>query len=62
MDAQHTLALVSQSFNLHGTIDVNIMPCDSTGTDEPDDEVLPDEPEDLLNQNIDFIVEISKAS
>lgn len=61
MDNPVTMTLVSQSFSLYGTIDVNIIPCDTTGTEEPPEEILPEEPEDLLNQNIDFIVEIAKA-
>ena len=49
MDAHHTLTLVSQSFSLYGTVDVNIIPCNGSGTEEPDDDVIPEEPEDLLN-------------
>lgn len=61
IDNPTTSKLVSQSFAMYGTVDVNIIPCDPSGQDEPAEELIPDEPEDLLNQSIDFIVDISKA-
>lgn len=58
IDNPVTLKLISKSYSLYGMIDLNVIPCDSTGNEEPPEEMLPDGPEDLLNQQIDFIVEI----
>jgi hypothetical protein len=49
IDNPTTSKLVSQSFAMYGTVDINIIPCDPTGTDEPNEDMIPDDPDDLLN-------------
>lgn len=44
-----------------GKLDVNIIPTDESGWDEPPDDLLPEAPEDLNNQRIDFAVTVNKA-
>jgi hypothetical protein len=49
IDNPTTSKLVSQSFAMYGTVDINVIPCDTSGQEEPAEELIPDEPEDLLN-------------
>lgn len=43
---------------------MNVVPCDETGNEDLDEEQLPDEPEpqDLLNERLDFKVKIEKLT
>ena len=61
IDNPATLNLIGKTYQIHGKLEVNLIPTDQTGTDEPPDELIPDEPEDLIDQRIDFLVNISKA-
>jgi hypothetical protein len=42
--------LISKSYSLYGVIELNVIPCDPSGEDEPSEDLLPEEPEELLNQ------------
>lgn len=44
-----------------GKLEVNIIPTDESGWGEVPDEMIPNTPEDLLDQRIDFAVEIKRA-
>ena len=44
-----------------GKLEVNIIPVDMYGDSEIAEDNIPDEPEDLIGQRIDFVVEISRA-
>lgn len=44
---------------MHGKLEVNIMPVNSEGGTELD--FIPDEPADLIDQRIDFVVQIDRA-
>lgn len=44
---------------MHGKLEINITPVNPDGTDDLD--FVPDEPQDLIDRRIDFIVEIGKA-
>lgn len=41
---------------------MNVIPCDENGNEDLDEEQLPDEPGDLLNERIDFKVKIDKLT
>ena len=43
-------------------LEINLIPVDEDGENEVPEEKIPDEPEDLIGQRIDFVVEISKAT
>lgn len=58
IDNPAVVNLIGNTFEVFGKLEVNIIPCDASGTLEPPDEILPDEPKDLINNRIDFIVEI----
>ena len=50
------------NFTWGGSLSVNVIPLDANGSTEIDDADLPDEPEDLLNRRIDFMVRIERAT
>ena len=45
-----------------GKLEVNIMPVDEDGESEVSEDIIPEEPEDLIGKRIDFIVEIKQAT
>jgi hypothetical protein len=52
--------IIGTTYGVHGRLDLNIIPCNPDGTFE-DLDFIPDEPSDLIDQRIDFIVEITQA-
>lgn len=61
IDNPATVNLIGSTYEVQGRLEVNIVPVDPTGTDEPPEEIIPDEPEDLIDQRIDFLVQIKQA-
>ena len=49
------------SSGIRGNLKVRYVPTDDTGEGEPEEDLLPDEPEDLLGKAITFRVEIDGA-
>lgn len=48
IDNPATINLIGPTFEVHGKLEVNIIPVNPDGTDE-DLEVIPDEPSDLID-------------
>ena len=44
-----------------GKLEINVIPVDVDGESEVPDDMIPDDPTDLIGQRMDFIVQISKA-
>jgi len=44
-----------------GKLEINILPVDIDGESEVPDDFIPEQPEDLIGNRIDFIVQITKA-
>lgn len=44
-----------------GKLDINIIPVDQDGEGEVPDDMIPESPEDLVGQRIDFKVQITRA-
>ena len=42
-------------------MDVNVVPTDESGWNDPPDDLIPEEPEELLNKRVDFVVMITSA-
>lgn len=59
MDNPSKINLIGSTFEVHGKLDINIVPVNSEGSEELD--FIPDEPSDLIDQRIDFIVQIDRA-
>jgi hypothetical protein len=60
IDNPATVNLIGSTFEVHGKLELNITPVNPDGTSEELD-FIPDEPTDLIDQRIDFVVEIIKA-
>lgn len=59
IDNPSKINLIGSTFEVHGKLDINIIPVNADGGEELD--FIPDEPSDLIDQRIDFIVQIDKA-
>lgn len=55
------IEVIGTNFENHGKLLVNIIPVDENGSQDFADEDLPEEPEDLMNRPLNFVVEIEKA-
>jgi hypothetical protein len=58
IDNPAQINLIGPTFEVHGKLEVNIIPCnpDGSGQDGEDLELLPEDPSDLIDQRIDFVV------
>ena len=64
IDNPAIINLIGPTFEVHGKLEVNIIPVNPDGTGTGDDEeveLIPDEPSDLIDQRIDFLVQIDKC-
>mmetsp|Transcript_1342 Transcript_1342/g.848 ORF Transcript_1342/g.848 Transcript_1342/m.848 type:complete len:167 (-) Transcript_1342:507-1007(-) len=61
LDNPCTISIVSETSDINGKLEVNIIPTDSNGDIDIPDELIPDEPKDLIGQRIDFQVHIIRA-
>ena len=62
IDNPAQINLIGRTFEVFGKLNVNIIPVDPNGSEDLPDEMIPDEPEDLLDQRIDYIVQIDCAT
>lgn len=44
-----------------GKLEVNLIPVDEDGESEVQEDMIPEEPEDLIGKRIDFVIEIKQA-
>ena len=62
IDNPHVVSLIgSDQKGLVGKLEVNILPTDESGWDEPPDDLIPYQPEDLIGKRIDFAVIIERS-
>ena len=51
--------LIGKTFEVFGKLKINVIPVDPSGSEDLPDEMIPDEPEDLIGtERIDFVVKI----
>lgn len=64
IDNPVTPKLIGSTYEVHGNISLNIVPVnpDGSGGDTGDLDFIPDEPTDLIDQRIDFIVQIDNIT
>ena len=62
MDNPRKIPIVASNHQIYGQIDINVVPCDEAGDEELDEDILTDDPMDLLNQTLDFKVKIHQIS
>ena len=53
--------LIGSNYENHGQLQVNMIPVDQEGNEDIAEDDLPDQPEDLLDRRIDFMVNITHA-
>jgi kinesin family protein 13 len=59
IDNPSTINLIGSTYEIHGKLEVDIVPCTFEGNEDPDEiELIPEEPEDLIDQRIDFKVKV----
>jgi len=50
IDNPATVNLIGTTYEIHGKIDVDIVPCTPNGNEDQDEiDLIPDEPEDLID-------------
>lgn len=64
IDNPSQISLIGSTFKTHGNLFVNIIPLGPEGQpiEEMQDDQIPEEPEDLLGQEIKFVINIDKAA
>lgn len=58
LDNPRKVPIVAPNSNVYGEIHLNVVPCDPEGNEELDEDQMTDNPEDLLNERLDFKVKI----
>jgi hypothetical protein len=62
MDNPRKIPIVATNNKIYGQLDINVVPCNENGDEELNEDLLTDDPMDLLNQALDFKVKISQIS
>lgn len=62
MDNPRDVPIVATNNQIYGQLHINLVPCEQDGNEEIDEDLLNDDPQDLLNQSLDFKVQISHIS
>lgn len=63
IDNPATVNLIGPTYEIHGKIEVDIIPCTPNGCEDPDEiDLIPDDPEDLIDQRIDFNMKIKQIT
>jgi hypothetical protein len=62
LDNPRRVPIIAPNNDVYGEIHMNVIPCDENGYEDLDEEQLPDEPEALLNERLDFKVKIEKLT
>lgn len=62
MDNPRVLPIMATNNEIYGEMHINVVPCDENGNEDLDEEALPEDPMDLLEQELHFKVKISHIS
>lgn len=62
MDNPRKIPIIATNNKICGELSVNLVPCDEEGNEDLDEDLLSDEPMDLLNQSLDFKVKIAEIT
>lgn len=62
LDNPRTVPIVAPNSDVYGEIHLNVVPCGPDGNEELDEEQMTDNPEDLLNERLDFKVKIDQLT
>jgi hypothetical protein len=59
MDNPRVVPIMSTTNEIVGEVHINAVPCDENGNEELEEELLPEDPTDMLNQELHFKIKIS---
>ncbi len=62
MDNPATISIVGTNSQIMGKLDINVVPVDMDGESDLPDDMIPEDPNDLIGHRIDFVVQIAKAT
>jgi hypothetical protein len=62
MDNPATISIVGTNSQIMGKLDINVVPVDMDGESDLPDDMIPEDPNDLIGNRIDFVVQIAKAT
>ena len=60
LDNPTEINIVATNSEVIGKLQMNLVPCDENGCEDLDEDLLPDEPQDLINKSLNFKVKIDK--
>ena len=56
MDNPATISIVGTNSQIMGKLEINVVPVDMEGEADIPDDMIPDDPSDLIGHRIDFVV------
>lgn len=62
LDAETECPIISPSAEVVGQVALNVVPCDENGDSDLDEDMAPDDPQELIEQPLHFKVKISHAA
>jgi hypothetical protein len=62
LDNERTLPIASTTNQINGQLHINVVPCDEHGNEDLDEDMIPEDPMDMLNQPMDFKVKIDRIT
>lgn len=62
LDNPVKIPIVGNNPEIYGVVHINLVPCDDSGNEDLDEDALPNDPNELLGQELNFKVQISHLS
>lgn len=62
LDNPIEIPIVGTNPEIYGQVHINVVPCDRDGNEDLDEDLLPNDPSELLDQELNFKVKISHLS
>lgn len=59
MDNEKDIPIIGTNSQIVGRMHLNVVPCSQDGDEDLDEDLFPEDPEDLIHQSLDFKVKIS---
>lgn len=59
IDNPRSIPIVATSNQMYGMIHLNVVPCEPDGNEEINEDLLTDDPKDMINQTLDFKIKVS---
>lgn len=62
LDNPRAVPIIAPNNSVHGEIHLNVVPCDPDGNEELNEDLMTDDPKDLIGNQLDFKVKIEKLT